>query len=361
MSRPLFPATVVGSMPRSAFVRDLLADGRREALGEIAFRRQLDAAVSYIVATQEAVGLDIISDGEWRRLSYIGVVADVASGFERTQRDGRSWHTVVEPLASVRPGLIAEEVRFARARTDRPLKVALPSPYLLGVRMWDPERSVDAYPTRRAFMEALVPILREERLRAEEAGATIVQIDDPHLCLFVDPRVRQSYEDPEGEALYCVDLINAVANGTGGRDHRGAANRAETAVHLCRRNKGRRGWVGEGGYQSILFALERLEVDILFMEYSIPAAGDVAILASLPDRFQVGLGCVDCRSEHIDTPEEIIARVESALRHVDKERLLLSPDCGFAPGNMAEIPIDEAYAKLRNEVVAAHRLRDLYG
>jgi 5-methyltetrahydropteroyltriglutamate--homocysteine methyltransferase len=75
---------------------------------------------------------------------------------------------------------------------------------------------------------------------------------------------------------------------------------------------------------------------------------------------KVGLGCVDCRGEVIDSPETIVARVEQAIEHVGKERILLTPDCGFAPGNAADIPVDEAYVKLRNMARAAAMLREKY-
>ena len=75
----------------------------------------------------------------------------------------------------------------------------------------------------------------------------------------------------------------------------------------------------------------------------------------------IGLGCIDCRSSHIDTPSEIVGRVKEALEFVSPERVTLHPDCGFAPGSSAEIPIDEAYKKLRNGVLAADMLRQEYG
>ena len=133
------------------------------------------------------------------------------------------------------------------------------------------------------------------------------------------------------------------------------------AIHLCRRNKARGGWVGEGGYEPILEHLRRLRVNQYMLEFAIPVAGDYAVLRELPETAAIGLGCVDCRGEHIDTPEEIVARVEKALEFVAPERLTLHPDCGFAPGSAAEIPIDEAYRKLCNEVAAAQRLRALFG
>jgi 5-methyltetrahydropteroyltriglutamate--homocysteine methyltransferase len=349
--RPLFPTTVVGSMPRSQFVRDLFDPAIVERLGPERVAEQMDQAVAYVIAMQEAAGIDVISDGEWRRLSYIGVIADIVHGFERGTRDGLSWHVVTDRMTPKRPGLIAEEANFLIRHTRAFAKVALPSPYLLGQRMWEADKSSKAYPTREAFMQALVPILREELRQLADVGIEIAQFDDPHLCLFVDPRVRAQFENPQREMDLCVDLINQIIDGVPG---------IRTAIHLCRRNKARAGWVGEGGYDPILPALKRLHVQQYMMEFTIPAAGDLSVLREIPDDRTVGLGCVDCRGEHIDTPEEIVARVERVLQFLRPDQIWLNPDCGFAPGSAADIPIDEAYAKLKNESVAAQMLRAKY-
>lgn len=349
-SIPRFAAGVVGSMPRTQFVRDLL-DPALAPKDPAVLEKRMNAAVDYILALQEAAGLDIVSDGEYRRRSYIGIIADVCEGFLLERRDGVWWHTVVEPLRYTRPGLAAKEAAYLRARTNRLVKVALPSPYLLGQRMWDRDRSARAYPTREAFMEALVPILRGELIALRDAGADIVQFDDPHLCLFVDARVRESFDHPNREIDLCVDMLNRIMDGVDG---------VTTAIHLCRRNKARAGWVGEGGYDPILPALKRLNVDQYVMEFTIPVAGDLAVLKELPEKAKVGLGCVDCRGETVDSVDTIVERVEKALHHLPPDRILLNPDCGFAPGNAADIPIDEAYAKLTNEAAAANRLRERY-
>jgi 5-methyltetrahydropteroyltriglutamate--homocysteine methyltransferase len=352
----LFPTTVVGSMPRPTFLKELFDAFHEGRITEAERRRLLDASVPYAIALQEAAGVDVVSDGEWRRFSYVGVIADIASGFDRgfsgPARDGKYWHVVTGEVRPEHPGLLAEDARFAMAHAERPIKVALPSPYLLSVRMWDAARSTDAYPTREAFADALVPILRNELFSLRDAGVHTVQLDDPHLCLFVDPAVRRTFADPDREAMHCVDLINRVVAGLEG---------VTTAVHLCRRNKGRKGWVGQGSYDAIMEPLRRLEVDQLMMEFTIPAAGDTRCLSDLPERFNIGLGCVDCRGEIIDSPEVIISRVEQAMRYVAEDRIVLAPDCGFAPGNAADIPVDEAYAKLRNMCIAARFLRDKYG
>jgi 5-methyltetrahydropteroyltriglutamate--homocysteine methyltransferase len=312
----------------------------------------LDEAVPFALALQETAGVDVISDGEWRRFSYVSVISDIATGFRRElsgERGGKYWHTVTGAVRATGADTLATHARFAMAHAVRPVKVALPSPYLLGVRLWDEGASRDAYPSRAAFTDALVPILRDQVVALASAGVHTVQLDDPHLCLFVDPRVREQFPDADAEAMYCVSLINRVFSGVTGTTR---------AVHLCRRNKGRRGWIGEGSYDAIMPALQALDVDQLMMEFTIPVAGDTRCLRQLPERISIGLGCVDCRGDVIDDPDTIIKRVEHAMEHVAKERIVLAPDCGFAPGNAADIPLDEAYAKLRNMVIASRRLRE---
>jgi 5-methyltetrahydropteroyltriglutamate--homocysteine methyltransferase len=352
----LFPTTVVGSLPRPLFLKELFDEFHEGHVDDTERERLLDESVPLALALQEAAGVDIVSDGEWRRFSYVAVITDVAAGFGRelsgTGRDGKYWHTVTGPVEVKHAQLLAEHARFALRHTKKALKVALPSPYLLSVRMWDETRSSQVYPTREAFANALVPVLRAQVLALRDAGVHTVQLDDPHLCLFVDPEVRAQFADADAEAMHCVSLINAVVEGVEG---------VTTAVHLCRRNKGRQGWVGQGSYDAIMEPLKALRVDQLMMEFTIPVAGDQRCLRDLPERMRIGLGCVDCRGEVIDSPETIVGRVEKAMEHVAKERLALAPDCGFAPGNAADIPVDEAYAKLRNMAIAARLLRERHG
>ena len=339
-------------MPRPEFVRDLLRPETRRELGDEEFSRRLDAAVAYVITMQEAAGVDIISDGEWRRLSYIGVIADICDGFEVGYRGEQPWTIVTKPISARNPGLVAKEAVFIRQHSRCEPKVALPSPYLLGQRMWDAEKSHAAYRTRESFMHDLIPVLRGELQALREGGIRHIQFDDPHLCLFVDERIRNQYEDPEHEMNLCVDLLNEVLDGF---------DDLTSAIHLCRRNKGRDGWVGEGGYEPIMDCLKRLRVNAYMLEFAIPVAGDYAVLREIPEDKSIGLGCVDCRGDQIDTPEEIVARVEKALEFVAPERLFIHPDCGFAPGSAADIPIDEAYRKLCNEVIAGEMLREKYG
>ena len=346
-----FAAGHVGSLPRPKNVQDMLPDHPGQESADSSRTSRMDAAVGYAIALQETAGLDLVSDGEWRRHAYTHVIADIASGFSPDPRPGRWGISVSEPLQVVRPGLIAEEAGFLVDATDRATKVCVPSPYLLGVRLWEAEMSSAAYPTRESFIDALVPILHDEAVTLAASGVSVIQVDEPHLCVLVDPEVRATFHDPQYEMDLAVAKINEVLGGING---------VRTALHLCRRNWGRRGWGAEGGYGPIIDSMKSIKVDQYVMEFSIPAAGDVAILKEMPDDSLIGLGCVECRFEKIDTPEEIVARVEEALKYVEPERLSLNPDCGFSPGRASEVPLDEAYLKLKNEAEAARRLRDKY-
>ena len=352
----LFPTSVVGSLPRPEYVREIVADGRREE----GWQRRLDAAVAHAVSLQEAAGLDVISDGEWRRASYIGVIAELADGFELSRtEDGRPW-TVVTGEVSVRDqGVVAAEVEHLRSLTERLIKVALPSPALLAERMWDADLSLEAYGTPRAFAEAVAPILQREAELVVEAGADIVQVDDPHLCLLVDQEVRAHYDKDDWgadeEAAFSVEMDNEVLVGIAGE--------AVRAVHLCRRAGARvRGEAyHSGGYGPIVPALEQLDTDHLTLEFSNPGAGDVEVFEQLPEHLEIGLGCVSVHPGEIDDAGQIVERVEQAAEVIGAERIVLNPDCGFAPGSAARVDLDEVYRKLQYQAEAAERLRQIYG
>src|SRR5262245_26856553 len=136
-----FPTSVVGSMPRPDFVRDLISEESRAS--EADYRARMESAVRYVVALQENAGLDIVTDGEWWRKSYIGVIAELAHGFElgTNPADGRPWTIVVDKLARKNPGTIAQEVTLLKKITNRMIKATLPAPALLGERMWDASKS----------------------------------------------------------------------------------------------------------------------------------------------------------------------------------------------------------------------------
>lgn len=349
----LFPTAVIGSMPRPAFLRELLAHPPTHDPSE--YERLMQIAIRYIVALQEQAGIDVISDGEWRRISYLGVIAQLSYGFniENHPLPGRPLViTVTEKLRPKHPGFLATEIEFLRSITKNPIKATLPSPGLLGERMWHAEKSKDVYPDRKDFVRACVPILKEELKLLANAGADIIQIDDPHLCLFVDDSVRNQYVDPDAEAQFDVEMINELVAGIN----------AKICVHLCRRAGARSRGDAQyaGSFDPIVKQLNQLNVRQLTMEFTAEGSGDSSTVTKLREDFEIGLGCLSVHHGQIDTVDIIVSRVEEAMKHVEKERLILTPDCGFAPSATAIVSLDEVYKKLKNLAEAAQVLRRKY-
>ena len=340
----MFPASVVGSLPRPSGVLKLL---------ENPYAKEMDRAILGAIAMQENAGLDVITDGEWRRRSYIGVIAELAHGFtlETNPADGRPWTVVTDKLTLKDPGFIAREAEFLKKHARVQTKITLPAPALLGERLWDAGRSKKAYPRRDDFVRDCVEPLRREIDLMRRIGIDIVQIDDPHLCLFVDPDIRKSYADPDKAADFAVDMVNAVVAGFEG---------IRFAVHLCRRAGARvRGEKHHAGtYGPILPQLNRLKVQHLTMEFTAAGADDLESLARLRGDFELGLGVVDVTPGVEQTPGMIVQRVERALTRVEAKRITLNPDCGFAPGSAARVDLGEVELKLRAQVQAARRLRE---
>ncbi|MCY3833026.1 MAG: cobalamin-independent methionine synthase II family protein [Chloroflexi bacterium] len=368
----LFPTSVIGSLPRPKWVIDLLLQHQAGALSDAALDASLDKAIAFAIGMQEGAGVDIISDGEWRRIGYFEVFAQMVHGFEQAEYQTQAlapdalpdtgmappqqWTLqefkqalVVERMTYSRP-IAAQGAAFLRANTARQTKVALPSPHMIGGRLWHPQYSSDAYPTRRAFIEAVIPILRAEVIALRAAGVDVVQFDDPWLCFFVDPAHRARFDDPEAEIALAIDDLNRVLEGLDG---------IQTALHVCRGNRARTVYAN-GDYEPIMPHLLRAEVDQLAMEFAVSQAGDVAIFAQFPTDKAIGLGVVDVRGEIAEAPPLIVERVEKALRYLQPEQITLNPDCGFAPTSTNPITLEEAYQKLQAMSQAAEILRERY-
>ncbi len=360
---PLFPTAVIGSLPRPAWLLALLTEYLAGRLSRTEWDRACDQAIPFAVALQETAGIDVISDGEWRREGYFQVFYERVAGFAPDLIRGRTrlWPAAVAPLRRRGP-IVADGTRFLRRQTTRAIRVGLPSAYVILRRFWSPEHSAGAYPTREAFLRAVEAVLLEEAQDILAAGADAIQFDDPMLGYFVDPAYRAQrsehwgtgqFADVDAELRLGVDSINRLA---GPLRARGAI----VVLHICRGNIERRS-DARGDFRPIWPALCRAEVDELALEFALPEAGSLDVLADLPARLRLGFGCVDVRSATVEAPATIAARVRAALRHVAPERLTLNPDCGFAPSGNNPIPLDEPYAKLKALAQAAARLRAEFG
>jgi 5-methyltetrahydropteroyltriglutamate--homocysteine methyltransferase len=356
---PLLPTAVIGSLPRPAWLLDLLGDYLAGRLSRQEWDRACDQAIPFAVALQETAGIDVLSDGEWRREGYFQVFYERVEGFRPDLIPGRTrlWPAAVAPLRRRGP-IVADGAGFLRQHTQRAVKVSLPSAYVILRRFWSPEHSAAAYPSREHFLRAVEEVLLEEGQDILAAGGDCVQFDDPMVGYFVDPKYRQQrsghwgtgqFADVESELRLGIDSVNRLA---GPLRRQGA----HVVLHVCRGNIERHS-DAEGDFAAIWPALCRAEVDELALEFAMPGAGSMDVLAGLPPGVRLGLGCLDVRCAGPETGEAVVERVRCALRHVPAGRLTLNPDCGFAPSGTNPIPLDEAYAKLQVLGEAARRLR----
>ncbi len=234
MARLEIHADHVGSLLRPPELLKARDDLEAGELSPTAFKAIEDRAVDSVVALQEEVGLQVITDGEQRRLSFQSVLPAAVEGFGHWDVDAflwGDWHgdEVVGDWSLERPQalgvtgklrrrhyLAAEEFTYLRARTRRVPKVTLPSPGLFS-NFWSEEHSVSAYPTLDVFLEDVVALLRDEVEELVRLGASYVQLDAPHYPLLLDPRTRDFYESRgwklEDYLRRGLEMDNAVMSG----------------------------------------------------------------------------------------------------------------------------------------------------
>jgi 5-methyltetrahydropteroyltriglutamate--homocysteine methyltransferase len=360
---PLLPTAVIGSLPRLAWLLDVLQDylaGRRT---RAEWDQACDQAVPFAVALQETASIDVVTDGEWRREGYFQVFYERVQGFQADLIPGRTrrWPAAVAPLRRQGP-IVADGVAFLRRQTRRAIKVTLPSAYVILRRFYSSEHSAKAYPTREHFLRAVEEVLLEEADEILAAGADCIQFDDPMLGYFVDPKYREQRSGHWGTGQF-ADVASELRLGVDSASRLAGPLRqggAYVVLHVCRGNIERRSDAA-GDFSAIWPEMCRAEVDELALEFAMPQAGSMDVLATLPPRLRLGLGCVDVRSPEVEPPERIAERVRQALRYLPASRLTLNPDCGFAPSGNNPIPLDEPYAKLKTLAEAVRQLRSELG
>ena len=358
---------VVGSLLRPP---ELLEAQRKLATGELAqaeFERIEDRAVDWALALQEEAGLDIVTDGEMRRLSFQSHLPAAVEGFGEWGLDAflwGEWHSdelgdlVVgrPPIAVVgklrrKRFLSAEEFAYARGKTAKVLKITLPSPSLFG-NFWDPERSTGAYRSLEEFLGDVAEILREEVDELVRLGATYIQLDAPHYPLLLDPTLREFYESRGWPAERWLELGLELDNHAIG-DHPGVT----FGFHLCRGNQASR-WLVSGGYDWLAGRIfPRISAERLLLEYDDERSGTFGPLAEAPEGKTVVLGLVTTKSGRRETVQELEGRIREASQFVPLERLALSPQCGFATSILGNaLTVEDERAKLRTIAETAARV-----
>lgn len=380
---PALAVTGMGSWPRPRWMIDAMHAHVEGRLPEASFHETADDAVRLAISAQEKAGVDLVTDGEQRRDSYASFVAsrldncqlipltdllplvDDPEEFAAELRAldipaGDVRHPAVFGRLSRSRPLVAHEVDFARSVTGKPVKAALPGPYLLTRTMWMECISDRAYDSREELAADVVRVLREELAELLDAGASLVQLDEPVLSevVFSGAKNKRSFMcgalseslAPDQELDFARDLLNAVLDGM---------PMDRTALHVCRGN-----WTPDesvalsGDYAPLLPMLAQVKVGAYLLEMCTPRAGDVAMLKALPDHARIGIGVVNQKDQAIETEDAVAARIERGIALFGRDRLLLHPDCGFA--TFADNPICStqiAQDKLQVIARAAARFR----
>ncbi len=360
---------VVGSLLRPQELLQAQKDVAEQKISQSEFKKIEDQAVDAAVKLQEDAGLDVVTDGEMRRLSFQSQMTEAVAGFGEYDIDAflwGDWHGdeqvgdrdtgrpaslgVVDKLTRKRH-LSSEEFTYLRSRTDRIPKVTLPSPSMWA-NFWSEEHSTGAYPTLDSFLADVVDILRDEVTELVRLGCEYIQIDAPHYPLLIDPKTRAFYEsqgwDLDRWLAQGIELDNALMAGF---------PEVTFGFHLCRGNQGSR-WLVEGGYDLIAKPIfQGIAAQRLLLEYDDARSGSFEPLRDVPEDKIVVLGLVTTKSGRPETTDELAGRIQEASQYVPLDRLALSPQCGFATsigGN--NLSIDDQQRKLSTIVETAGKV-----
>jgi 5-methyltetrahydropteroyltriglutamate--homocysteine methyltransferase len=329
----------VGSLLRPP---ELLATRERHAAGQCTdaeLKRAEDAAVDEAVALQVELGLDVLTDGEFRRRGWLTHFFESVDGFQMGAgpalpwRDGSERELPGELRTPLRPVVVdklrwrhsacAEEWVYLRGATTQPKKATLISAEMAAA-MYEPERSGGAYPTREAYFEDVVALLRNEVAELVRLGCEYVQLDAPQYGALLDPANREMFRqrggDPDTMIDAGIEMDNAII-----ADFPGIT----FGLHICRGNNQSR-FYADGDYSPVTRLFERAAFDRFLLEYDDERSGGFAPLAHVPDDRVVVLGLVTSKRGELEDEAEVEARVREAAEYVDLERLALSPQCGFA-------------------------------
>ncbi len=373
----------IGSWPRPRWMLAAIHDHMEGRLPEDEFTATAEDATRLAVAAQLRAGVDIVTDGEQRRDNYASFVGarldncqlipltDLLPLVDDPAKFEQEMQSLDVPASDVRhPALFGalgrsrplavHELEFVRGLTERPVKVTLPGPYLLTRIMWMECISDRAYRSREHLAEDITRVLREELHYLLAGGAALVQLDEPVLSevVFTGAKNARSFMcgalsekgDAGHELAFATELINRVVAGL---------PRERLGLHVCRGN-----WTRDeraalaGDYRPLLPVLQQVDVGTLFLELCTPRAGEIEVLRDLPADRRIGVGVVNQKLDRLEPVEEIAARARCAIEVFGAERVLLTPDCGFA--TFADSPVASpavAEAKLAAIAQAAQLLR----
>jgi 5-methyltetrahydropteroyltriglutamate--homocysteine methyltransferase len=366
-----FRANHVGSLLRPAELRQAREKHQKGEISAAQLREVEDRCIRDTVKMQEEVGMQGITDGEFRRnlwhadfLSQFqgikvveGLLPESARHFQNPDADVQRSPTqfVVTGKLGHSRGIETDNFKFLAGVTKQTPKQCIPSPSLVHFRTGRGGVDKAAYPDMEQFFADLARVYREEIDGLAAAGCTYLQIDDVNFAYLCDPKMREGAkkigEDPDKLPALYARLINESIKER-------PANMV-VCTHLCRGNFAS-AWVAEGGYDLVAEVLfNELKVDGYFLEFDTPRAGNFAPLRYLPKGKKLILGLVTSKTGALENLDDLKRRIEEAAKLVPLDQLGISPQCGFSStvlGN--KLTIQDQTAKLRLVVDVA---REVWG
>jgi 5-methyltetrahydropteroyltriglutamate--homocysteine methyltransferase len=365
MNERPFRADHVGSLLRPRYLLEARAQSAAGAITAAQLRAAEDRAIGEAVRLQEDVGLQSITDGEYRRTYFHvdflqqlqGVVVDIPVTVKRADGSEELAPPVMRVTDRVRHvrDIQRADFEFLRAQTRRTPKVCIPSPTMLHFRGGRAGISAAHYPDLEAFYADVAQAYGDELRSLAAAGCNFVQLDDTNLAYLCDTRMRAAArargDDPDELPHRYARFINlVVAQKPPGM---------KLCVHLCRGNF-KSTWAASGDYEPVAEALlSEMQVDGYFLEYDDSRSGDFRPLRFLPKGKVVVLGLVTTKLGELESKDTLKRRIDEAAQFAPLEQLALSPQCGFAStvhGN--DVSVQQQIDKLRLVVEVA---REVWG
>ncbi|HUB96077.1 MAG TPA: 5-methyltetrahydropteroyltriglutamate--homocysteine S-methyltransferase [Stellaceae bacterium] len=358
-SKPPFRADHIGSLLRTAALRDARAQRQRGEITVAALKAVEDREIEKIIAKQAEIGLQAISDGEFRRswwhLDFLAGLKgtewyemDQGIAFSGTNTRAQGIRVVGKLACDGHP--MVQHFKFLQAHTDRTAKMTIPAPSALYGRTGRAPISRAAYPSLDEFFADLGAVYRKVVRAFADAGCRYLQLDEVFIAMLCDDAycqtVKQRGDDPKRLGEIYGDLINeAMAD---------IPADMTVTMHLCRGNY-KSTFMGSGGYDPVAEILfNRIKVHGYFLEYDSDRAGGFEPLRRLPKDRRAVLGLVTSKTGALESKEVIKRRIDEASRVVALEQLCLSPQCGFASTEEGNVLAEtEQWAKLRRVVEVA--------
>ena len=362
--RAAYRAEHIGSLLRPA---ELLQARTEYAAGRLQLdelRAIEDRAILSAIQKQQQIGLDVLTDGEMRRGSWLTDMADAVEGFvpERVPLEWKGPGGGVEGSTALAAGaklkkaakLTGHEVPFLKKNAHVPFKVTLPAPSNFMLASYKAGITDKFYPTHADLLRDIVEFTRDEVSWLVSEGVRYIQFDAPYYSHYLDPRqqekMRQEGLDPFRE------LDNAIA-GDNAAIRAVPRDSVTLALHVCRGNNRSR-WYTEGGYDAIAEKLfGGLQVDRFLLEYDTERSGGFEPLRLVPRGKDVVLGLVTTKEPRLESQDGLRRRIDEAAKFVALENLALSPQCGFASvasGNL--LSHEEQWRKLELVVDTARKV-----